>query len=55
MFQHATQQCVEVADPGTLPIVVHHDPDGRLVMVGALLRFVEALREPVFCPDAVRS
>jgi hypothetical protein len=53
--QHAAQHRVEVADPGALPIAVHRDPDGRRVVVTALLRFVEAPREPVLCPDSVRS
>jgi hypothetical protein len=55
MFQHATQHFAEVANLGTLPIRAHREPDGRLVVVGAVLRFVEAPRERVLCPDAVRS
>jgi hypothetical protein len=38
-----------------MPVAIHREPDGRRVMVTALLRFVEAPREPVLCPDAVRS
>jgi hypothetical protein len=51
--QHAAQQ-PEVVEPG-MPVAIHREPDGRRVMVTALLRFVEAPREPVLCPDAVRS
>lgn len=54
MRQHAAQQ-PEVFEPGALPVTVHREPDGRRVMVTALLRFVEAPREPVLCPDAVQS
>lgn len=54
MRQHATQQ-PEVAEPGALPVAVHREPDGRWVMVTASLRFVEAPREPVLCPDSVYS
>jgi hypothetical protein len=52
--QHTAQQ-PEVIEPGALPVAVHRDPDGRRMMVTALFRFVEAPREPVLCPDAVRS
>ena len=52
---HAAQHSVEVADPGASPVAVHRDPDGRLVLVTALFRFVEAPREPVLCPDSVYS
>jgi hypothetical protein len=52
--QHPTQQS-EAAEAGALPIVFDQEPDGRRVMVTALLRFVEAPREPVLCPDAVQS
>lgn len=55
MFQHAALHHVEVADSGTLPIVAHSDPAGRRVLLGVLLRFVEAPRELVLCPDSVRS
>lgn len=55
MRQHTVKHPVEIADPGALPVVVHRDPDGRRVVVTALLRFVEAPREPVLCPDTVRS
>jgi hypothetical protein len=55
VFQHEARHHAEGADPGILPVTVHREPDGRLVMTGALLRFVEAPREPVICPDAVRS
>lgn len=54
MRQHVAQQ-QEAAEVGALPVIVHRQPDGRLVVITALLRFVEAPREPVLCPDAVRS
>jgi hypothetical protein len=55
MRQSAARFRVKVTDPGAPPIAVHHDPVGRRVVVTALLRFVEAPREPVLCPDTVRS
>ena len=54
MHEHAAQQ-PEFVEPGAPPVAVHREPDGRRVLVTALPRFVEAPREPVLCPDAVRS
>jgi hypothetical protein len=55
VLQHAARHRVDAADSDALPIAFERDPDGRRVVVTALLRFVEASREPVICPDGVRS
>jgi hypothetical protein len=55
VIQHAAQHGVDAVDSNALPITVERDPDGRRVVVTALLRFVEAPREAVLCPDGVRS
>ena len=55
MYQHAPSHRMEVADSGWRPITFDREPDGRRVMITGLFRFVEAPREPLFCPDTVRS
>lgn len=55
MYQHAPPHRMEVDGSGCRPITFDREPDGRRVVITGLLRFVEAPREPLFCPDTVRS